>query len=266
LGLVPTAEANLGSEQVDRLTTAAAEHLDIDRLWRVAVAPPITIPEESAPVSRGMVRARIAVARDRAFTFYYEDSLGLLGLAGAEIATFSPLADEQLPSGTQGIYIGGGFPELFAEELSANEPMMLAVRRARDAGLPIYGECGGLMYLGRTLTDRARKKWPMVGIVPNQSELRSERVTVGYRTVTAIRDTPLMPSGAATMGHEFHYSELSSPVSAESAAYRVAERGGAPEGFADRNVLASYVHLHFGTDRRIPERLVAACSACPPVS
>ena len=265
LGLIPTAEANIGSELVDRLTVAAEENLDIDRLWQVAAAPPIAIPEGSAPVTRGMVRARIAVARDRAFTFYYEDSLDLLRLMGAEIATFSPLADKRLPSGTQGIYIGGGFPEVFAEELSANEPMLLAVRRARDAGLPIYGECGGLMYLGRTLTDRERKKWPMVGIVPTESQLRSERVTVGYRAVTAMRDTPLLPARAATVGHEFHYSELSQPVSAETAAYRVAERDGAPEGFAERNLLASYVHLHFGTDSRIPERLVAACAACTPV-
>jgi cobyrinic acid a,c-diamide synthase len=204
------------------------------------------------------------VARDRAFTFYYEDSLALLEETGAEIVSFSPLRDEQLPTGTQGIYIGGGFPELFAEELSANEPMRLAVQRAHRWRLPIYGECGGLMYLGSTLTDREHNKWPMVGIVPTESELRSERVTVGYRTVTAVRDSPLMPAGSTTVGHEFHYSELSRPVGVGTAAYRVAERDGALEGFAQANLLASYVHLHFGTDHRVAQRFVEACAACAP--
>lgn len=264
LGLIPTAEAELGAESVRQLADAGEAHLALDRLWEMADAPPLDVPED-LPTGPPAAHATIAVARDRAFSFYYEDSLDALRSEGAELAAFSPLTDTALPPGTQGVYLGGGFPELFAAELSGNTPMHRALRAASQAGLPIYGECGGLMYLGRTLTDRDGNAWPMVDLVPYDSHLGSERVTVGYRTVTAIRDSPLLPAGAASVGHEFHYSQLTDPVSDETAAYRVAERENSPEGFAGGNLLASYVHLHFGTDPRVAARLVAACAACDPL-
>jgi len=265
LGLIPTAEANLGRDFVNRLADAAEAHLTLDRLWSIAAATPINTPEELPAVGEPDAHVGIAVARDQAFSFYYEDSLDLLRSMGAEITAFSPLTDTTLPAGTQGVYIGGGFPELFAAELSANAPMHEALRAAHRAGLPIYGECGGLMYLGRTLTDREGEAWPMVDLVPYDSELRAERVTVGYRTVTAIRDSPLLPAGTASVGHEFHYSQLTQSIGLETAAYRVVERDDGLEGFANGNLLASYIHLHFGTDPRVAARLVAACAACDPL-
>jgi cobyrinic acid a,c-diamide synthase len=264
LGLIPTSEASLSRELVDRLAAAAEAHLSLDRLWNVADAPALSAPPESAP---GIPRARatIALARDRAFSFYYEDSLDVLRASGADLVEFSPLTDSALPPGTQGVYVGGGFPELFAEELADNAPMREALRATWRSGLPIYGECGGLMYLGNTLTDHDRRSWRMAGVVPYDSHLDAERVTVGYRTVTALRDTPLLPAESTTVGHEFHYSRLTEPVHEEDAAYRVAEGEDGPEGYARDNVLASYVHLHFATDRRMTARLVSTCAACKPL-
>jgi cobyrinic acid a,c-diamide synthase len=265
LGLIPTAEASLSRELVDRLTDAAESRLAVDRLWQIASGAPLIHPVVPPAAEAPVAHARIAVARDRAFSFYYEDSLDVLRATGAQLLDFSPLTETALPAGTQGIYVGGGFPELFAAELSANAGMRDALRSAQRAGRPIYGECGGLMYLGGTLTDREGSTWPMVGLVPYDSHLGSERVAVGYRTVAAAHDSPLLRAGDATVGHEFHYSRLTQPVRENTAAYRVAERANSPEGFAAGNVLASYVHLHFGTDPGMAARFVTACAACDPL-
>ena len=143
--------------------------------------------------------------------------------------------------------------------------MRRALQAACQAGLPIYGECGGLMYLGNTLTDRDGGAWLMAGLGPYGSHLGAERVTVGYRTATAIRDNLLLAAGASAVGHEFHYSQLTEAVRAGDAAYRLAERDDGLEGYARGNVLASYVHLHFGTDLRMASRFVAACAECRPL-
>ena len=264
LGLVPAHGGQAGAELIERLADAAEQHLHVDRLWdaagprqRASVEgePLPTVPPHRAP------GPRIAVARDAAFSFYYEDSLELLEAAGAELAPFSPLADATLPLGAQGVYIGGGFPELFAGELSANESLRRAIRGAAERGVPIYGECGGLMYLGEVLTDFAGREHRMAGVVPMRSIMQQGRVSVGYRTARAVRSSPLLEAGQQVMGHEFHYSALAAPVSEETAAYRLAERGGACEGYARGNVLASYVHVHFGADPRLAPRFVGRCAA-----
>jgi cobyrinic acid a,c-diamide synthase len=211
-------------------------------------------------------RARIAVARDAAFTFYYEDNLDLLAAWGAEIVPFSPLADEALPDGCQGIYVGGGFPEIYAEALAANEPLHTALRRAAARGVPIYGECGGLMYLGRGLIDFDGRGHRMSGVLPVESIMQRRRVTLGYRTATALRSTPLLPAGVQVMGHEFHYSELATPIGDDTAAYRLAERDDAPEGYAAGNVVASYVHLHFGGRPESVLRFIDACRRQDPLA
>ena len=141
-------------------------------------------PAASPPVGS---QAVVAIAQDSAFSFYYEDSLDLLRLAGAELVPFSPLHDQQLPRGTQGVYLGGGFPELFAAELAANEPMRREVKAAAEEGIPLYGECGGLMYLGRSLTDFEGVRHEMVGLLPLQSAMRRQRAALGYRTARALR-------------------------------------------------------------------------------
>jgi cobyrinic acid a,c-diamide synthase len=174
------------------------------------------------------------------------------------------LHDETLPAGIQGLYLGGGFPEVFAGDLAENQPMHHALQAAAAAGMPIYGECGGLMYLGRTLTDFDGSQYEMAGVLPLDSVMRPKRVSLGYRTVTSLRPNLLLPAGGKAIGHEFHYSELRTPPPPGSAAYRIEERGGALEGFAAGNLLASYVHVHFGCDPAMAQRFVDVCARTAP--
>ena len=260
LGLVPTVEGPAADTYFDELVALTAREVDLDALLRLAA--PVQPGEETGlfPSQPQPVQARLAVALDRAFSFYYEDTLDLLAAWGAEVVPFSPLADAALPAGVDGVYIGGGFPELYAAELAANRPLIASLRRAAAAGLPVYGECGGLMYLGESIEDFDGRVHPMTGIVPLRSRLQGARLTIGYRTVQARRSTPLLRPGETVRGHEFHWSTLTAPPSPDTAAYHLRETG-AGEGFAAGSVLASYVHLHFGADARLAPRLVAACAA-----
>ena len=261
LGLIPTTERRLADEFLARLVAQAEASLDLDTILAIArsagplpSSPPALFPEADAPT-----RARLAVAQDEAFGFYYQDGLDLLAAWGAELVPFSPLRDACLPAETDGVYLGGGFPELFAAELAANAPMLAALRRAAEDGLPIYAECGGLMYLCMGITDFEGRRHPLVGLVPGWSTMTRDRLSLGYATVTARRDGPLMRRGQRVRGHEFHWSRLDR-LEPEAAAYEVAETPGRVEGYQRGSVLASYVHVHFGTDARLAPSFVAACA------
>lgn len=266
LGLVPATEVHLGGGRIDRLADAAERHFDLDRISTLAESPPLAAEDWDGFPSEPHPRvARIAIARDEAFGFYYLESLELLEAWGGEIVPFSPLRDESLPSGVQGVYLGGGFPELFAAELTRNRPLRRSLRNAARVGLPIYGECGGLMYLGRTLTDLQGKDYAMAGVLPISSRMQRQRATLGYRGAVALRSTPLLDAGARVVGHEFHYSQLAEAVAPHTAAYRVTEPEESLEGYAAGNVLASYVHLHFGSEPGMAGRFVATCASYDPV-
>ncbi|MGQ9532786.1 MAG: cobyrinate a,c-diamide synthase, partial [Desulfotomaculales bacterium] len=202
----------------------------------------------------------IAVARDPAFHFYYPENLEALEAAGARLAFFSPLADPSLPAGTRGIYIGGGFPEVFAAQLAENRALGMEVRAAADAGIPVLAECGGLMYLCRSLEVDGRS-YPMAGVVPAAAVLTRRLQRCGYVTAVALRDTCLGVCGTALRGHVFHYSRLI-PEGGWPAAFRLVRSDGteAREGMVYRNVLASYVHFHFTGHPEAARRFVA-CAA-----
>lgn len=261
LGLIPTVEGSVADDYFDRVRAVCERSIDLERLQRIAAsAPPLAVehgdglfpPEPLSGV------ARIAVARDRAFSFYYEDNLDLLRAQGAELVEFSPLADPALPAGTDGVYIGGGFPELFAAELSVNQPLHASLRAAAAAGTPVYAECGGLMYLGQELRDRDGRRFPMVGLIPGRSSMHGGRLTLGYRELTALRDSPVRRAGERVRAHEFHWS-LSDGDRPEMAAYAVDGTPERREGCVNGSVLASYMHLHFGADPGIAPRFVEAC-------
>lgn len=261
LGLVPTAERADLDQALDQLADLAAAQLKLDAIERLArAAPPLAaaagvlFPPE--PVAQ---RVAIAVAQDAAFSFYYQDNLDLLAAWGAEIVPFSPLRDERLPRGIGGIYLGGGFPEVYAAELAANEGLRRALRAA-SRHMVIYAECGGFMYLGRFLTDVEGRSWAMAGLLPCGTRMQSERPHLAYLTIRARRPTPVLPAGATVRAHEFHWSELVDNVPPRTAAYEILEHGGRLEGYARGRLLASYVHLHFGTDPAIAPRLVAWCA------
>lgn len=260
LGLVPVVEDAPHDAFFARLAMLAERHVALDRIWRIAADAPPLPPDDVVPGAPPASRARIAIARDRAFHFYYEDALEVLAASGAELVPFSPLADRRVPDGAQGVYVGGGFPEMHAAALAANRPMRDALARAVRDGVPVYAECGGLMYLGRSLEDLDGRRHEMVGVIPMDSVMRRRHLTLGYRTVSSLRATPLLRAGETVRGHEFHWSELARPLPSDRAAYRVAERGGVLEGYADRGVLGSYVHLHFAAHPAMARRFVESCA------
>ena len=264
LGLIPTAESQTVAPVLQQVAHALAETCDVDALLVVArSAPPLVTdaPTVAAPAQPGD-RSVIAVAQDAAFSFAYPEMFELLQSAGAMIAPFSPLSDSALPDRTTGIILSGGFPELYAAQLSRNTALHDAIRAAHAAGMPIYAECGGLMYLTEQLADQQGRRWPMVGLLPGHSRM-TDRVMLGYRTVRAMQDGPLLKAGATVRGHEFHYSRWEAPASAIPPAYEVLPRSDAEaaygEGAQIGNLVASYVHLHWLARPQMAERFVAAC-------
>jgi cobyrinic acid a,c-diamide synthase len=261
LGLVPVAEGKVAEGFFERLAIEVERTFDLERLLALAGTVPASrsakglFPDPPLPK-----RAAIAVARDRAFNFYYPESLELLEAWGAEIIPFSPLRDPALPEGASGMYLGGGFPELYARELAENRSLREAVRQAARRGLPIYAECGGLMYLGESIEDANGETHPMAGVLPCRSSMRGTRLALGYRTVRALDDNPLMRAGEPVRGHEFHLSALKGPTPC-AAAYEVLEEPGRREGFRLHNVLASYVHLHFAAKKSLAPAFVDFCAA-----
>jgi cobyrinic acid a,c-diamide synthase len=207
--------------------------------------------------------ARIGVARDRAFCFYYEDNFDALRAAGAKLVTFSPLHDAQLPADLDALYFGGGYPELWAETLSANHAMRAAVLRFIGDGGHVYAECGGLMYLSETIATRDGRCWPMVAALPLAVAMTDRSQRFGYVELTLARDTLLGPAGTTARGHSFHYSRLEGAIDggidavprAYQLHYTLSGRDEA-EGFAAGRVLASYVHVHFLSNPAIAAEFV----------
>ncbi|MBO1437339.1 cobyrinate a,c-diamide synthase [Meiothermus sp. CFH 77666] len=244
LGLYRADEARLEKAALLR----AAQNLNLERLLALAQSalPLPTLPHR-LPAPAEPPRVRLGVAQDAAFSFYYPENLELLTGYGAELVPFSPLEDADLPPGLGGLYLGGGYPELFARELSENWRMRAALRRFPG---PIYAECGGLMYLSEALlTEEGR--FEMVGLVPGASRMLG-RLVLGYREVEALANSPLAKRGWRAKGHEFHYSarEVIPP-----AAWRLVAGGGL-EGYATGSVLSSYVHLYFPSQPRLAEHFV----------
>jgi cobyrinic acid a,c-diamide synthase len=261
LGLATVEDHPLDNAYLNHLADRLETHLDLDEL--VAALPPLALPEDPAPAATPPT-VRLGVARDRAFCFYYPENLELLAGFGAELVPFSPLKDRQLPADLHGIYLGGGYPELHAAGLAANDGLKQALKEAAAGGLPIYAECGGLMYLAREIRDVEGRAYPMAGIFPFTVRMLPRLQALGYREVTLTAPGLLGPSGTRARGHEFHYSEIVGKPQGVGRLYRLTpRRGGAAvrEGYGEGNVLASYVHLHFGSNPEVARHLVASCRA-----
>ncbi len=262
LGLIPTAEGRLAAEYYQHLATQAAATIDLDRL--LAVAADASVPDASAstlfPAVPVAPKTAIAVATDQASNFYYPDSLDLLTAWGAELVPFSLLEDATLPPDVGGVYIGGGFPEMFAEPLGDNASMRASIRAAAERGLPIYAECGGLMYLGQGIEDLKGRYYAMAGVLPGRSVIQGGRLTLGYRTIQATQSNCLLVAGETVRGHEFHFSSLQDSTDALPAAYEVLDQPGRREGFVWLNVLASYIHIHMGSKASLAPRFVDTCT------
>ena len=206
---------------------------------------------------------RIAVARDEAFCFYYPDNLELLEELGAEIVYFSPLEDTSLPDDIYGIYLGGGYPELNARRLSENTKLKAQLLDFADHGNPIYAECGGFMYLMQELEDVNADTYPMVGIFALHARMEKRFRALGYREIQIERDCILGRSDTVCRGHEFHYSSIDNDNFQGKLIYDVIDRKGKKrnsEGYAYKNVLASYIHLHWGSYPEIARNFLHACA------
>jgi cobyrinic acid a,c-diamide synthase len=217
-------------------------------------------PHPTTPPPHHRLTTRIAIAQDAAFSFYYPDSLEHLTHLGAELVPWSPLTDTALPDTIDGLYLGGGFPEIFGAELAANQPLRTQLKHRLQMGLPAYVECGGLMYLTEALVDLAGKTWPMVGLLPTQVRMESY-LTLGYRQATANFSTPFLQRGQRVWGHEFHRSQVTSPPSRPLYAlnrYQAAVPH-AQEGWQIQQVHASYLHLHWVGCPDVARNFVQAC-------
>lgn len=223
---------------------------------------PRNLGAESTVLASGSERPVIAVARDAAFNFYYEDNLELLQAAGAAIAYFSPLAGERIPEAASGVYLGGGFPEEFAAAIAANHTFLKDLRRAAEQDMPIFAECGGYMVLARTLTDRSGQPHTMAGLIPADVRMQERRAALGYREAKALQDCLLLKAGETLRGHEFHYSVMSFEEETYSFAYETKGlRGSTREGYASGRLMAGYTHIHLASHPPAAERWVEACAA-----
>ena len=260
LGLVPAGERGRLEETLELMARQVAADVDLEALTGlVRTAPPGRTDPEPVTVDIPQPRMRLAVARDQAFSFYYADSLEALQLAGAELIFFSPLNDSGLPA-CDGIYLGGGFPEIFAAGLEANRPMREAVRRAADGGLPVYAECGGLVYLSRSLAVDGRA-YSMAGAIPAAARMTGRRRALGYVEARARRDSILLARGDSIRGHEFHWSSLDGTDDATAYdCYSARAPEGRPDGFVRGNLLASYVHVHFAGRPGAARRFIDTCA------
>jgi cobyrinic acid a,c-diamide synthase len=253
LGLHLADEA-LSSERVIQLADWIESHLDVERLLRLTSdrSAPVVQPV-TAPITSPM-RARIGIARDAAFCFYYEDNLSLLRGLGAELVEFSPIADRALPPELDGIYLGGGYPELHAPALSANTSMQAALREFAAGDAPVYAECGGFMYLTEAIVDVDGRRWPMAGLFPTSARMQKRLAKLGYVQVETQAGEPWLKSGERARGHEFRYSTIDPMPATIRRVYR-----DSVEGYRVRSVLGSYVHLHFRSCPAFATRFVEAC-------
>lgn len=246
---------------LDALVAWVNATVDLERVLRLAASAGSTGRRRVAPDARVATQARIGVARDSAFCFYYEENLSWLRRHGAELVTFSPLGDASLPQNLDGLYLGGGYPELFAERLSANDGMRASVREFAAGGGPVYAECGGLMYLTDAIVDSAGRSFSMAGVFPTCARMQA-RVTLGYTEVEITTDWLWLRGGERLRGHQFRYSSIDAMPACVGRAYcLVGNTRKESEGYTSGAVLGSYVHLHFGACPDFARRFVATCAA-----
>jgi cobyrinic acid a,c-diamide synthase len=265
LGLRTADEGSVPESIFDRLGEAINKWCDVTGIVELAnAAPPL---EGELSVTEEIVTpkiCKIAIAFDEAFHFYYEYNLALLRSLGAELSYFSPISDRKLPD-VDGIYLGGGYPELHAEALAANRSMREQIAAFAAAGGPVYGECGGLMYLTSGISDVDGRYFPMAGVISGQTVMHDRLQALGYVEVETETESVIGPAGTRFRGHQFRYSELK-PDRHLKPVYRMTRHYDGhvfPEGYRLNNVLASYVHAHWASNPLIAAAFIQACVRRP---
>ncbi len=251
LGLIPVVEDEAAvRHSLDTLADVVEHDCDLDAIVDLARSGPPTVVGD-VPRARASGRARVALVGGRGFSFTYPDNLERLTEAGAELVPVDPEADHSLPEGVDAMYVGGGFPEVYAATLAANRPLLDEVAGRVAAGMVMWAECGGLLWLARSIDGHA-----MAGAVEADGRM-TDRLTLGYRRAITGADTPIAPAGTELRGHEFHYSVVDPPGDVLAWEGR---RGSGRGGFASPTLLASYLHLHLGSHPEWAERFVASAT------
>ncbi|MCP4688297.1 MAG: cobyrinate a,c-diamide synthase [Desulfobacterales bacterium] len=262
LGLVTQEDHPLSADNTRRLADVMERGIDLDRLLASLPETPAGGKTFPAPFKKAGSPVRIGIAEDNAFCFYYKDNLDLLEAAGAELVYFSPVKDSDLPENLHGLYLGGGYPELFAARLSENKTLRARIKEKSDQGMPIYAECGGFMYLCREIRDPDGVRHPMAGCFPFKIRMLQTLKSLGYREVRLEKETIIGEKGERVRGHEFHYSEMEALSERVETVYSVMSRAGqkqSAEGYRTNNTLGGYMHLHFGSHPGVAERFVENC-------
>lgn len=258
LGLVTPENIENLEQKYSELADWVEENIDLDVLLKDLPDIPRSPRFDEVPM---IPKTYIGVAKDEAFSFYYEENLRLLRKAGAELVYFSPLNDRNLPEGLDGLYFGGGYPELRAFDLAQNTRIKRDILDFSKSGKPVYGECGGFMYLMESISTN-NSLFPMCGIFPFKSCMKENFQALGYREIKILEDSPLGPVETTVRGHEFHYSHLEEMPEENNTIYEVRTRNAAPkqEGYlVNGNTIGSYIHLHFASCPEVASNFVAAC-------
>jgi cobyrinic acid a,c-diamide synthase len=258
LGLIPSVERGELNPFFDTLGELVLETVDVEALYELAKAAPLEI-KESQFKRKEKEAVRIAVARDAAFNFYYQENLEMLEASGAELIEFSPLKGERLPDDVVGLYIGGGFPEEFAEELAEQKEVKRSIRAAIEKGLPTLAECGGFMFLTEFLETTDERNYEMVGIIPGKVKMQTKLAALGYREITAEEGNFLLNGDLNARGHEFHYSTFHPNTEIQHAYQTKGMRGFKQEGYRKGNLIAGYTHFHFGSCPGMVENWINKC-------
>lgn len=266
LGLVMAGERTDLPAAVERCADDIEQTVDLSKVLRATqYTRQKSIAQHGKPETRTRRSAevRIGVARDEAFCFCYPDNIELLERSGAEIIYFSPLHDQKLPEGVQGLYLPGGYPELHAELLSSNRRMKRDVLLFCQSGRPVYAECGGFLYLLRAIIDASGRQHAMAGLFPATAGMKDRLQRFGYITVTATKNCPFLAPNQTVRGHEFHYSDIHGMLPSVPRTWMVSRRADSTtvyaEGYVVHNVLAGYPHLHFASNPAFAKNFVAAC-------
>ncbi len=264
LGLVTRQDHELKQHNIDALANLLEASIDLDTL--LAKLPDLNLPEGSEDNNQvsSAKKVRIGIAKDNAFCFYYQDNFDLLQQSGADLIYFSPISDRHLPPNIDGLYFGGGYPELNAAQLEDNAMMREEINKCCLDGMPIYGECGGFMYLCKKIKDRDGNQYSMAGCFPFSTKMFPQLKALGYREVALTADSIIGKTGQRIRGHEFHYSELEILTPEIKTIYQISDRTGLnkpPDGYLIHRTLGSYNHLHFGSQPEAARKLVNSCYA-----
>lgn len=259
LGLIPPIELGELTSFFDRLGESVLSSLDMKLLFDLAKTTDLKQESSFLFNKKDSIGVRIAIAYDQAFSFYYEENLELLRVFGAELVYFSPLAGEPLPSEIHGLYLGGGFPEVFAETLSKQTNVHLSIKSAIQQGLPTFAECGGFMYLCESIVTLDGSSHSMVGIIPGTVKMQNQLVAVGYREIHGEKGNDLLKEGESAMGHEFHYSTFHPKEKIQFAYETKGNNGIQKEGFLKKNLIAGYTHIHFASCPHLVENWIKKC-------